>query len=122
MAKILVVDDDAGVRGVLERILTRGGHQAVLASDGHEAIGLLASTPCDMVITDINMPDMDGIELILTLEDISRGTPVIAISGGGLIEAGSLLSDAQGLGAVGTITKPFRPDEVLALVDRALAS
>lgn len=121
VANVLVVDDDAAVRGILERILVREGHQAFLAANGREAIDAVGPSRFDLIITDINMPDMNGIELILELEGRCPGVPVLAISGGGLIDARSLLEDARHLGAVEIIEKPFLPGEILSVIDRTLS-
>ena len=120
MTRVLVADDDPSVRRVLERALEREGYEVATASNGAEALEAVAAAPPDLVVTDINMPDVDGIELLINL--IERGgIKVIAISGGGLFPKDELLADARLLGAVDIIAKPFEVDDLLARVAAALS-
>ncbi|MEW5770212.1 MAG: response regulator [Pseudomonadota bacterium] len=120
MAKILLVDDDVDVRYALGKYLHRAGHQVVEATDGAQALSLMATEAFDLVITDIVMPEADGIELILDIGRNTPGLPVIAISGGGRLGRAEYLDMAQGLGATAGLAKPVDPDELLALIDRLL--
>jgi CheY-like chemotaxis protein len=120
VANVLVVDDDPSVRRVVERIVRSQGHEAFGASSGREALALLEFNSFDLIVTDINMPDMDGIELILAVRERGRTTPMIAISGGGLVDANSLLKDAQVLGAVEIVNKPFPVTEMRDVIARHL--
>lgn len=120
MAHILIVDDDASVRASLTRVLQAAGHEVSGAANGREAIRLSASTQPDVVVTDINMPEMDGIELLLALHEVRPGLPVIAISGGGRLEPELLLDSADLLGAVTSLAKPFEPEQLIAAVTDAL--
>ena len=122
MARILVVDDDPAIRAGLVRLLVRFGHDAVEAGDGKEALQVMEEATPDLVITDINMPEMDGIEVISALLEAGSEVPVIAMSGGGLLDKELLVENASALGAVSTIMKPFDLDEMLRLVDEALGS
>jgi CheY-like chemotaxis protein len=122
MPRILVIDDDRGVRGGVVAYLQRLGHEVVEAADGLQGMKALGSQPVDLVITDINMPDMDGIEVIAQLRDAANGVPVIAMSGGGLFAKELLLANAEMLGAVHTLAKPFDLDDLGAAVREALAS
>ena len=122
MATILLVEDEAGVRSAMRRGLQRLGHTVVEACDGGEALRSLEGQPVALVITDINMPGMDGIELILALTERCPGMPVIAISGGGLVPKESLLADARTLGVVTTLEKPVELATLQAAVARALAT
>lgn len=84
MARVLVVDDDAAIRDLFAAILEEeGGYEVVLAADGREALGRLAQAPVDAIICDINMPTMNGIELIRAVQADPRlrGTPIIVVSG-----------------------------------------
>jgi CheY-like chemotaxis protein len=120
MTRVLVADDDPSVRRVLERALERAGYEVATASNGAEALEAVAAAPPDLVVTDINMPDVDGIELLINL--IERGgIKVIAISGGGLFPKDELLADARLLGAVDIIAKPFEVEDLLARVAAALS-
>ena len=120
MAIILVIDDEKAVRDTMRRLLERQGHEVREAANGREA--LKAAPDYDLVITDINMPEMDGIEVIMALAERRPGLPVIAISGGGRLPKDLLLSSADMLGAVQTLPKPFDLSELNEAVDRALAS
>lgn len=122
MATILIIDDEPDVRTAVRRVLERSDYAVLEAGDGKEALSLAAERGCDLVITDINMPEMDGIEVIMTLAERNPGLPVIAISGGGKLPKELLLSSAGLLGAVTTLSKPFEMSELLAAVSTALAS
>jgi DNA-binding response OmpR family regulator len=121
VSRILVIDDDRGVRGGVAAYLHRLGHEVVEASDGSQGMKALRDEPFDLVITDINMPDMDGIEVIAQLREAADAVPVIAISGGGLFAKELLLANAEMLGAVRTLAKPFDLDDLGAAVREALA-
>ena len=121
MARILLIDDETSVRVGVGRFLRRAGHEVHDACDGVEALRLAQGLEVDLVITDINMPEMDGIEVILALAERKPGLPVIAISGGGRMPKEVLLATAGVLGAVTTLAKPFDLAELSAAVDRALA-
>jgi CheY-like chemotaxis protein len=120
MTRVLVADDDPSVRRVLERALEREGYVVATASNGAEALEAVAAAPPDLVVTDINMPDVDGIELLINLVE-RGGIKVIAISGGGLFPKDELLADARLLGAVDIIAKPFEIEDLLARVAAALS-
>jgi CheY-like chemotaxis protein len=120
VARIIVVDDDPGVAAFLVRCLDAMGHETRAVATGKAALELLASWAPDLLITDINMPDMDGIELLRSVQKRSA-IPVIAISGGGLIPVEVLLRNAELLGAVHTIAKPFQLDDIRDAVSRALS-
>ena len=121
MSRVLVADDDEQVRRVLSRALERAGHDVETVRSGTEALVAIESAAPDLVVTDINMPDMDGIELLVHLVE-RGGIKVIAISGGGLFPRDELLADAELLGAVDVMGKPFELDELVARVTAALES
>ena len=115
---LLVVEDDALVRDVVQASLTRAGYRVVLASDGAAAIDRLGDQRPDLILTDLFMPNCDGIELLRSGQLSRADAPVIAMSGG---YAGiDMLAASQALGATATIAKPFMPSELLALVERTL--
>ncbi len=120
MAQIALIDDDDAVRRSLGRILERADHEVTDFPDGKAAMESLGKRRPDVIITDIYMPEMDGIEFLIRIQDVAPQVPVIAISGGGFTTAGSVLEDAGQLGAVATLEKPFEAHEVLAAVDDAL--
>ena len=116
---ILVVDDEAGIRSSVRGVLADEGYRVLEAEDGRGALQLIASEHPRLVILDIWMPEMDGIELLRHIRDSHPGTPVIVISGHGNIETAVT---ATKLGAFDFIEKPFSLDGLLHVVDRALES
>ncbi len=120
MPRILVIDDDAQVRDMLRRMLELAGHEVVVAEDGEAGLKVHAAEPADLIITDILMPNKEGLEIIMCLRRDQPELPIIAISGGGATGGFGYLSTADKLGATVTIAKPFRRDEMLTAVDTAL--
>ena len=118
--RILIVDDDPGIRSALHILLSREGYQVTQARDGVEALRLWRVHGSDLVITDLHMPEKDGIETIVELLSHSPGTRIIAMSGGGQTKRLDLLGNATMLGAVLTIEKPFTLSEMMTTVRRAL--
>ncbi len=119
--RIMVVDDDAGIRRVLHILLSRAGYQVSQARDGVEALRLWRDAGSDLVITDLHMPEKDGIEMIIELLSYNPDVRIIAMSGGGQTKRLDLLGNAALLGAVHTIEKPFTLSEMMNTVRRALA-
>jgi CheY-like chemotaxis protein len=113
VSTILVVDDEADVRFVLRRIFERDGHEVVEAGHGAAALEYVLRSPPDLVVTDIMMPVMGGVELIrrLRIDPTTRGIPILAVSG-----------DSQlAVAADAVVPKPFRADNVVAAVNALLA-
>jgi DNA-binding NtrC family response regulator len=121
MARVLVVDDEAPIRRAMARVLRRAGHDAVEAEDGAVALAAVKAAPVDLVVTDIVMPEIEGLEFMRKLAQLRPGTKVIAVSGGGVWEAANLLTVAEMLGAVRTLSKPFELKDFLSLVNEVLA-
>lgn len=121
MCTILVVDDDTAVLEMLERSLARAGYDVVTAANGREALDLLEEARPGLVLTDVYMPEKDGIELIQELARMSARPRLIAMSGGGMLKDPTMLMVAGKLGAVRTLPKPFGNDELLLAVKEALA-
>lgn len=117
MAKILVIDDEPQIRSVIARVLNRAGHTVREANNGEEGIGLFHRTHPVLVITDILMPEMEGIETIRTLREAAPTIPILAISGS---VRPLYLRAATRLGATSALAKPFRADELLSVVGRLL--
>jgi CheY-like chemotaxis protein len=107
MKKILVIDDDAAVCLTLEHLLAAAGYEVVSARDGEEGIRLFRTVQPDLVITDIIMPKMEGIEAILQIKREQPRARIIAMSGGGRIHNTDFLKWAQALGAQSVIAKPW---------------
>ena len=116
MSQILIIDDNALALSALSLTLTRAGHRVVEAANGRKAILLQRGCPADLVVTDILMPEMDGIEVIRELRDLSPQPKIIAISGGGFLESGDLLKIAGELGADATFVKPLDRNDFLKTV------
>ena len=121
MAEILAIDDEAPLRSLIRRALTPEGYRVVEAQDGIEGIKCFASAPADLIITDIVMQGMEGMETIRRLRQLSDDVPIIAMSGGGRGSAGDYLTVALALGASRTLTKPFKLAELVAMVNELLA-
>jgi CheY-like chemotaxis protein len=118
MARILVIDDDPDIRAILELTLKAAGHEVILAADGREGVERYCTSPADLVITDLYMPNRDGLETIRQLRRRFPKVAIIAMSG--WVAAGTMLSMAQELGAVGVLHKPFRAEELIATMTGAL--
>ena len=116
MARVLIVDDEEGDRVVLRTILERGAHEVLEATDGDEALKMYAGRGIQVVITDLQMRNVHGLELISILRDFDPRPGIIAISGTGEFQ----LEMAQALGAALTLTKPILPERLLEAVDEVL--
>ena len=117
---LLLVDDDASLRSILRRGLEKSGYEVREAGEGGAALKLLASAPADLVITDLVMPDMEGIALILSLRKSHPKLPVIAMSGGGRMRPEGYLEIARGCGAARILAKPFTLAELARLVQELI--
>ena len=120
MAKcIMVVDDSETVRQVLQLTLTRAGFDVVEAVDGNDAMEKLSAAKIDMMVTDLNMPNMDGLELIRKVreEGDHRFTPIVMLT----TESSEEKKQAgRAAGASGWIVKPFKPEQLLKVVKMVL--
>jgi DNA-binding response OmpR family regulator len=121
-SRILVVDDEDGIRRTLAIALGKAGYQVLEARDGAEAMRLWRDSGADLIITDLHMPDKNGLEVIMELRAFDRSIPIIAMSDGGRTRQHGLLGDAKLLGAVRTVPKPFTLEEMLAVVRQELGS
>ena len=120
METILIADDDLQIRTLLSQFFTNSGYETLVAANGLEAIRHYESGQPDLVITDILMPEKDGIETIMDLKKMDPAVKIIAISGGGACSAGNYLSLAEKLGAVAVFEKPFNLKELLLHIRAAL--
>jgi DNA-binding response OmpR family regulator len=111
LSRILVVDDDPEIRSTLKKLLERSDYDVVLAADGRAAETALAGAPFDLMVTDIIMPDQDGLELIRLTRAAHPDMPIIAMSGGGRLRSGNYLRLATAMGAAAVLEKPFEFDE-----------
>lgn len=120
MAKrIMTVDDSASVRQMVSFTLKNAGYDVLEAADGQEALELFQKEPVDMVITDLNMPRMDGIELIRCARRLPAGKfiPIIMLTSE---SQSNKKQEGKEAGASGWIVKPFKPEQLLAVVQRVL--
>ena len=111
--RILVVEDDDDMRESLGRILGRAGYQVQLARDGGEAITVLQAQPFHLVLTDLVMPRMGGLELLREIRRLGQSLPVVFLTAFGSRAA---FTKAMDLGAVGFVTKPFQASSLLAVI------
>ncbi|HFE39639.1 MAG TPA: response regulator [Gammaproteobacteria bacterium] len=119
MAKILAVDDSASMRQMVSFTLKGAGHDVVEASDGVEALKLAKTNQVDLVLTDVNMPNMDGMTLIKELRGLSnyKFTPMLTLT----TESGmDKKMEGKKVGATGWIVKPFSPDQLLNTIKKVL--
>jgi CheY-like chemotaxis protein len=122
MAKILVIDDEDQLRVLLKKMLMHGGHHVSIAEDGVEGIKIFHEIQPDLIITDIIMPNKDGIEVIVELLKSNPDLPIIAISGGRrAITANFNLDSAEMLGVKGILQKPFTHEQLLELIEKVLS-
>ncbi len=119
---ILLVDDEPAFREMVGLMLEAGGHQVTTAANGRAGETLLEQKSFDLVITDVLMPEQDGLAFISSLRQRQPGARIIAMTGGGMVPAASYLRIARGLGAHSLLEKPFGQDELLAAVESALAT
>src|SRR3977135_1121174 len=114
---LLVADDDPGLRESLERTLTREGYRVLLASDGRAALERLQDSAIDLIVTDLKMPGLTGLELLRAAKAIAPDVDVILLTAFGTVEeAVKAMKD----GAYDFLTKPFRREQLIKLIDKAL--
>ncbi|MCA9666843.1 MAG: response regulator [Myxococcales bacterium] len=118
-ARILIIDDDDLFARSLARTLRREGYEVETARDGDEGLRSMAAHPADLVISDVVMPNKEGVETAVELRRNFPQVPLIAMSGA---MAGSVYLEVLGkLGARATLQKPFEPEELIAHIRAALA-
>ena len=116
MKKILIIDDEPYILLMLKKMLERAGYEVDLASNGREGMDLFNKETADLVITDIIMPDKEGLELIIEMKRQRPNLKIIAMSGGGRISPDSYLECATHFGAEKVFQKPFRQKELVSAV------
>jgi len=119
-ATILIVDDSVSVRQSTRFILEQGGYTVIEASDGLEALKVMASTKPNLVITDVNMPNMDGITLVKKIRETSghKFTPILVLT---TESQSSVVEEGKKAGATGWIVKPFNGEKLMDTVRRVTA-
>jgi CheY-like chemotaxis protein len=118
VARILVVDDRADERNLVQEMLVSTGHEVVCASNGREALQQQRANSADLIITDLFMPELDGVETILALRHEFPSVKIVAMSGN--VAGDTMLSVARRLGAVEVLEKPFTLEQLLTAVAKAL--
>jgi DNA-binding response OmpR family regulator len=121
MPRILIIDDEVSVRTMLRRSLEEAGHTVFEASGGREGLNLSRRERTDVVVTDLYMPDTDGIEVIRELRRVSTHPKIICMSGGGQTEVFDWGRAALALGADRVLLKPFDGQRLLADIQEVLA-
>jgi two-component system chemotaxis response regulator CheY len=117
---ILAVDDSASIRQMVSLTTTGAGHRCVTSANGAEALALAAHTEIDLVLTDQNMPVMDGFTFVRSLRSMPRfrTTPILVLT----TETGEeMRARGRAAGATGWLTKPFDPEMLLSVIDRVTA-
>ena len=119
-ANILVIEDDAAVREGVAKVLSRAGYTVHKGENGREGLAILEREPCDIVLTDIIMPEMEGIETITRIARQYPNLKVVAMSGGGRLGNTDFLKVARQIGAVDTIAKPATAKQLLETIEKHL--
>lgn len=119
-ARVLIVDDNTDVRLMIDQVLRGAGYETDVAGDGHRAFELQCRCPADVLITDIFMPEMDGLETIRLFKSRYPLIKIIAISGGGRKAHGDYLALATDIGADATLHKPFDSNALLNMIQQVL--
>ncbi len=120
MQSVLAVDDSASIRTLVSHVLEAAGYQVVLAEDGREALEFARDNDVDVVLTDINMPNLDGIGLIKALRTLPnyKFTPLLVLT----TESGhEKKMEGKAAGATGWIVKPFNPEQLISTVGKVIA-
>ncbi|TKB57463.1 response regulator [Ferrimonas aestuarii] len=119
MARILTADDSSSIRQMVSQALSDAGHQVITANDGEEALGIAKSQTFDLVVSDINMPRLDGIGLVKALRQLGpyRFTPILILT---TESSGEKKSEGKRCGATGWLVKPFNPDTLLATINKVI--
>ncbi len=120
MKRILVIDDDDMYRAMLRKLFADAGYEVEVAENGVVAMQKQAERPADLVVTDIIMPEKEGIQTIIEMSKLHPQTRIIAMSGGGRINADQYLQMARALGASRSFVKPFKTADILACVRELL--
>ena len=121
MTQILIIEDDQTMRDVMARALRMHGYDVDVAKDGAEGLAMWDAKRPDAVVTDVLMPNVDGIETILALRSRDPDVRIVAVSGGDSRASFLALDSASDLGATVVLPKPFSPDELASAVRLVLA-
>lgn len=120
MARILLIEDEPLVASTLEIVLLKAGHKVVIAPNGEVGLARFNAERPDLIITDIIMPEKEGIQTIQEIRQKDPHVPIIAYSGGGRTKNYDFLRMAYKLGATDVLRKPFSNEDLLAMIERCL--
>ncbi len=117
--KIMIVDDSAAIRQSVTFVLQQDGFETIEAADGAEGLKLIKSNPVDMVVSDVNMPNMDGITMVANIRKIDafKFIPIIILT---TESQNSKMDEGKAAGATGWIVKPFTSEKLLSVVNKLL--
>ena len=120
MRSVLAVDDSASIRSLVSYVLKQAGFEVVLAEDGQEALDYAQENTVDLVLTDINMPNLDGIDLIKGLRALThyKYVPLLVLTTEGGTDK---KMEGKAAGATGWIVKPFDPDQLVTTINKVLS-
>ena len=117
--RVLLIDDEPMVRKIVRKMLERAGHEVVDVENGRAGLDRLERAPFDLIVTDIIMPDVEGIEVLMTVRERHPSIAAVAMSGGGRMGNVDFLEVARKLGAAATLEKPFTQDALLKAIDQS---
>jgi CheY-like chemotaxis protein len=120
MAGVLIVEDDKELREMLKLSLLRRSFTVIEAENGRDAIAHFKPLITDLVVTDLIMPEEDGLKVVIKLRELKPSIKIIAISGGGKVGPGSYLNLAKALGADAIYSKPFSINDLIAKIEQLL--
>jgi DNA-binding response OmpR family regulator len=118
---VLVVDDEADLRDIVSRVLIDAGHRVTCAANGQEASRALSQQDFDVILTDVIMPEKDGMQVIVEARRTRPTMRIVAMSGGGHVGREQYLKMAKSLGAHAVLEKPFNGDELVAAITAVMA-
>ena len=120
--KILVIDDDDVIRLTMQSILKKRGFQVIIAENGNIGLDLFKKENPQIVITDMLMPNKEGLETITEIRALKTGAKIIAMSGGGSTQNMTFLQLAEKVGADLLLSKPVKPDQLIAAIEKLLGN
>lgn len=120
MSTVLLIDDEKSILEVMGSSLGKAGYTVLSAGNGEKGLELLRSESVDAVVTDIIMPEKEGIETIIEIRAMAKDIPILAISGGGRTRQMHLLEMSRNFGADRVLQKPFKPSDLIAELDDLL--
>ena len=121
MHRVLIIEDEPGLREMIKTSLIRRKYTVLEAANGKDALNHFKPSMTDLVVTDLIMPEEDGLKVIMKLREIKPSLKIIAISGGGKAGPGGYLNLAKALGANAVLSKPFAISDLVSKIEELLA-